>query len=78
LEGKEKRKKGKFLLKKVYSFQKKKKKKVLNQKIKNYKKKKHNIEKIFRRQIYLDHFTPLVEKDICYCCVEGQHLYKPQ
>ncbi|ORX89484.1 beta and beta-prime subunits of DNA dependent RNA-polymerase [Neocallimastix californiae] len=37
-----------------------------------------DIENIFRRPVYVDHCTTFVEDDICYCCVEVRHLYKPQ
>ena len=37
-----------------------------------------DIENIFRKPVYVDHCTTFIKDDICYCCVEVRHLYKPQ
>jgi len=37
-----------------------------------------DIENVFRKPVIVDHCTTLVKDDICYCCVEVRHLYKPQ
>jgi len=37
-----------------------------------------DIENIFRKPVCVDHCTTFVKDDICYCCVEVRHIYKPQ
>jgi len=37
-----------------------------------------DIENIFRKPVIIDHCTTFIKDDICYCCVEVRHLYKPQ
>lgn len=37
-----------------------------------------DIENIFRKPVIVDHCTTFIKDDICYCCVEVRHIYKPQ
>jgi len=37
-----------------------------------------DIENVFRKPVIVDHCTTYIKDDICYCCVEVRHLYKPQ
>jgi len=37
-----------------------------------------DVENIFRKPVIVDHCTTYIKDDVCYCCVEVHHLYKPQ
>jgi len=37
-----------------------------------------DVENIFRKPVYVDHCVTFTKDDICYCCVEVRHLYKPR